>query len=85
MKNKPQKPASQIIIYQTESGQTKIEVRLQNETIIFFKAVQNKLHFAIIGKTVTELIAVHAKPNMGLTLWKGDKVRKGTVHYFGGK
>ena len=26
-------PDSQIIIYQTESGQTKIEVRLQDETV----------------------------------------------------
>jgi hypothetical protein len=28
-----QKPNSQIIIYQSKSGQTKIEVRLQNETV----------------------------------------------------
>jgi len=27
------KPDSQIIIYQTESGRTKIEVRLQDETV----------------------------------------------------
>ena len=32
MKNMPEKK-SQIIIYQTESGQTKIEVRLQDETV----------------------------------------------------
>lgn len=32
MKNLPEKE-SQIIIYQTESGQTKIEVRLQDESV----------------------------------------------------
>ena len=52
------------------------------ETIEFFKAVQNKLHFAISGQTAAELIAGRAdasKPNMGLTCWKGEKVRKGDV------
>jgi len=36
----------------------------------FFKAMQNKLHFAICGKTAAEIIAERAdvsKPNMGLT------------------
>jgi len=48
----------------------------------FFKIVQNKLHFAISGKTAAELIAERAdasQPNMGLTTWKGVKVRKGDV------
>lgn len=39
----------------------------------FFKTVQNKLHWAITGKTAAELIANRAdaaKPNMGLTTWK---------------
>jgi hypothetical protein len=48
----------------------------------FFKIVQNKLHFAISGKTAAELIAERAdaiQPNMGLTAWKGSKVRKGDV------
>ncbi|NQE44873.1 hypothetical protein C5S31_02460 [ANME-1 cluster archaeon GoMg2] len=31
--NLPMKNSSQILIYQTESGQTKIEVRLENETV----------------------------------------------------
>ena len=31
--NFPEKNNSQILIYQTESGQTKIEVRLENETV----------------------------------------------------
>lgn len=52
------------------------------ETLEFFKIVQNKLHFAISGKTAAELIADRAdanKPNMGLTSWKGEKVRTGDV------
>ena len=39
----------------------------------FFKTVQNKLHWAITGKTAAELIANRAdasQPNMGLTTWK---------------
>lgn len=45
----------------------------------FFATVQNKLHFAIHGHTASELIASRVdatKENMGLTSWKGDKVRK---------
>jgi hypothetical protein len=41
----------------------------------FFKAVQNKLHFAISGKTAAQLIAERAsseKPNMGLQTWKNS-------------
>jgi hypothetical protein len=52
------------------------------ETQEFFSIVQNKLHFAIAGKTAAELIterADAAKPNMGLTSWKGGKVRRGDV------
>lgn len=52
------------------------------ETLEFFQIVQNKLHFAISGKTAAELIAERAdaaKPNMGLTSWKGSKVRKDDV------
>ncbi len=39
----------------------------------FFKTVQNKLHWAITGKTASEIVANRvnaAKPNMGLTTWK---------------
>jgi hypothetical protein len=45
----------------------------------FFATVQNKLHWATTGHTAAELIAGRAdaeKPNMGLTTWKGAKVRK---------
>jgi hypothetical protein len=52
------------------------------ETQEFFKVVQNKLHWAITKKTAAELISERAdadKPNMGLTSWKGAKVRKSDV------
>jgi hypothetical protein len=42
-------------------------------TQTFFKTVQNKLHWAITGKTAAELISQRVdaeKPNMGLTTWK---------------
>lgn len=43
------------------------------ETKLFYKMVQNKLHFAITGKTAAEIILSRAdrkKDNMGLTTWK---------------
>ncbi|HEY2511613.1 MAG TPA: virulence RhuM family protein [Polyangiaceae bacterium] len=52
------------------------------ETKEFFQVVQNKLHWAITGSTAAEIIAERAsaeKPNMGLTTWKGAKVRKSDV------
>ncbi|MDQ8188754.1 virulence RhuM family protein [Roseibacillus persicicus] len=54
----------------------------KRETVAFFKAIQNKLHFAATGKTAAELIQERAdasQPNMGLTTWKGEIVRKGDV------
>ena len=42
-------------------------------TKTFFKTVQNKLHWAVTGKTAAEIIASRAdasKPSMGLTTWK---------------
>ena len=51
-------------------------------SINFFKTVQNKMHWAIIGRTATEIIhhrADHSKTNMGLTNWRGSKVRKQDV------
>jgi len=52
------------------------------DTQEFFKIVQNKLHWAVTGKTASELIAERANaslPNMGLTSWKSSKVRQGDV------
>ena len=45
------------------------------EAYIFFKIVQNKLHFAISGHTAAELIYIRAnsdKEHMGLTNWKNS-------------
>ena len=42
-------------------------------TKTFFQTVQNKLHWAVTGKTAAEIIAERAddaKPTMGLTTWK---------------
>jgi hypothetical protein len=52
------------------------------QTPVFFQTIQNKLHFAATNKTAPELIAERAdatRPNMGLTTWKGGRVRKGDV------
>ncbi|MCF6251088.1 MAG: virulence RhuM family protein [Methylococcaceae bacterium] len=51
-------------------------------SIQFFKTVQNKVHWAITGKTAAEIIHSRAdsqKGNMGLTNWRGSKVRKHDV------
>ncbi len=51
-------------------------------SITFFKTVQNKMHWAITGMTAAEIVHDRAdsnKPNMGLTSWRGEKVRKGDV------
>jgi hypothetical protein len=53
-----------------------------NISIDFFKTVQNKMHWAITGQTAAEIVhsrADSSKPNMGLTSWRGDKVRKQDV------
>ena len=51
-------------------------------SIEFFKTVQNKMHWAITGKTAAEIIHERAdseKPHMGLTNWRDAKVRKQNV------
>lgn len=48
----------------------------------FYATIQNKMHFAVTGHTAAELILQRADPeapNMGLTSWKGSRVRKGDV------
>ncbi len=55
------------------------------ETKLFYKMVQNKLHFAITGKTAAEIIYTRAdksKDFMGLTSWKNSpdgKIMKSDV------
>jgi|SRR5690625_1478542 len=53
-----------------------------NAAQLFFKKVQNKMLWAVTGQTAAELIVGRSdpdKPNMGLTSWKGNKVRKQDV------
>jgi len=48
----------------------------------FYATIQNKLHWAIHQHTAAELIKKRvdsSKPNMGLTVWKGEKIRKADV------
>lgn len=50
-----------------------------DKSILFFQTVQNKMHWAVTGKTAAEIILERAdskKPNMGLTNWRGTKPRK---------
>jgi hypothetical protein len=54
----------------------------KRDTTVFFQTIQNKLHYAMTGKTAAEIVAERAdrdRPNMGLTSWKGKVVRKGDV------
>ncbi len=51
-------------------------------TQMFFAETQNKLLFAVTGKTAAEIIVSRANaaaPNMNLTSWKGKIVRKGDI------
>ena len=51
-------------------------------SIRFFQTVQNKMHWAITGRTAAEIVHQRAdadKPNMGLTNCRGAKVRKQDV------
>ena len=46
---------------------------------LFFQTIQNKMLFTVTGHTAAELIvsrADPAKPNMALTSWSGNRVRK---------
>jgi hypothetical protein len=51
-------------------------------SLLFFKTVQNKMHWAAHGHTAAEIIhhrANASQPNMGLTNWNGDRPRKSDV------
>ena len=52
------------------------------QSILFFKTVQNKVHYAITGQTAPEIISTRAnsaKPHMGLTSWRGVSPRKDDI------
>ena len=62
---------------------TSIDYDKNAETsILFFKTVQNKMHFAVSGHTAPEIIYLRAdstKPFMGLTSFKGSRPRKSEI------
>lgn len=59
---------------------TSIDYDKKAETsILFFKTVQNKMHYAVTSHTAPELVYLRAdctKPFMGLTSFKGNKPQK---------
>ncbi len=51
-------------------------------TQMFFAEIQNKLLYAVTHQTAAEIIVARAdasQPNMALTSWKGNVVRKGDI------
>lgn len=68
--------SSERMMYQkiTDIYATAVDYSPSAETTkTFFATVQNKLHFAITGKTAAEIVSERAdssKPNMGLTSWR---------------
>ena len=54
----------------------------QEVSLLFFKTVQNKVHWAITGQTAAEIVHDRvdaAKLNLGLTNWRGAVIRKQDV------
>jgi len=80
-------PQSEIILYQTEDGRTRIQCRFENETLWLTQKLMAELfgkdvrtineHIQNVlaeGELVAELIAERAdssQPNMGLMAWCG--------------
>lgn len=62
---------------------TSIDYDKNAETsILFFKTVQNKMHFAVSGHTAPEIIYLRAdstKPFMGMTNFKGKRPQKSEI------
>ena len=62
---------------------TSIDYDKNAETsILFFKTVQNKMHFAVTKHTAPEIVYLRAdstKPFMGLTNFKGEKPKKSEI------
>ncbi len=53
-----------------------------NQAKDFFAKVQNKMLWAVTGKTAPEIVKARSnpkKPNMGLTTWSGRRIKKGDV------
>ena len=62
---------------------TSIDYDKNAETsVLFFKTVQNKMHFAVSGHTAPEIVYLRAdstKPFMGLTNFKGSRPQKSEI------
>lgn len=77
--------ASELRFYQKVRDLFKLSIDYSDDpqaTNIFFATVQNKLLYAVTGMTAAEVIikrADSAAPNMGLTAFKGNRVRKEDV------
>ncbi len=74
--------ASEKRVYQKVKEIFALSVDYDSKSLIarnFFKSVQNKLEYAATGHTAPEIIAARAdaaRDNMGLTAFKGAKVRR---------
>lgn len=77
--------ASELRFYQKVRDLFKLSIDYSDDpqsTNIFFATVQNKLLYAVTGMTAAEVIVNRADctaPNMGLTAFKGGRVRKEDV------
>lgn len=55
-----------------------------DQSILFFKTVQNKVHYAVTGNTAAEIVVERidsGKQNLGLTNWRGAKPTKEEDEY----
>ncbi len=53
-----------------------------DQSVLFFKTVQNKVHYAVTGNTAAEIVVERidsGKKNLGLTNWRGNKPTKEEV------
>jgi hypothetical protein len=53
-----------------------------DQSLLFFKTVQNKVHYAVTGNTAAEIVVERIdskKKNLGLTNWRGAKPTKEEV------
>jgi hypothetical protein len=53
-----------------------------DQSLLFFKTVQNKVHYAVTGNTAAEIVVERidsGKTNLGLTNWRGAKPTKEEV------
>ena len=57
--------------------------KTEKDTQLFFADIQNKLIFAVTGKTAADLICARgdaSAPNMALTSWEGTRVRARDIY-----